>query len=743
MNNTNEKHLGYRYWFEIYMMEDIYESSQWNNAIMSISQYIGFLKSWKMFVHIENSTVRYFVGANSDLGMLSNNLEGVVLRPIESELVNPPLSTVSGSMVFLVPGGNLLDFREKHLVKRGKELEWASFIIRTIDNQRSFTKANFYFKSHGAVYSKSKKLLFVPPSHLLAVDFVKNTKYMRKKQPKYLDIQKSLHIMRSDNTEALFEVDTFPYLPKNYYLPLDSYDFDKHSFIIGASGSGKSKLIGLFINKIFARSENKQKYRVIVIDPHASLEDDLDGIDGSSIIRFKGNDDGAELFAGAGTDISAATELTGTLFKSLMADQFNPKLERVMRFSLYVLMTAQIMSLDNLKKFVTDIEYRNSVLSHVDGYVPANITKFFGSDFNELRTQNYTEAISPIVALVEEMQMQPSLGEQNDNANSLSLLIKENPLTVFSLNKVSMGEKVVKTVAGLLIQQIFLLAQSRSFNEKIILIVDEVSVVQNPALAQILAEARKYNLYVFLTQQYFGQIEKGLQDAIFTNVSNYYVFRVSEEDARALEGNLTIELPKETLIEGKSLGNNEQEIRVRILTALNSRECLLRLSNDGQILPCVKARTVDFVPSNQNSNQPVELKAIVENELPTKFQEKIEQQNTFHSPNLTVNSMPNDINLEEHYTSESLSYAQEQIDKINNKNIITQANVPIPTVENLNIKSMNLAALESVGPNNIPQNIGPSVDAIPILPTSKMPAMTLEQFLTSQSTNNVNPERKK
>ena len=66
MNNTNEKHLGYRYWFEIYMMEDIYESSQWNNAIMSISQYIGFLKSWKMFVHIENSTVMYFVGANSD-----------------------------------------------------------------------------------------------------------------------------------------------------------------------------------------------------------------------------------------------------------------------------------------------------------------------------------------------------------------------------------------------------------------------------------------------------------------------------------------------------------------------------------------------------------------------------------------------------------------------------------------------------------------------------------------------------
>ena len=94
-----------------------------------------------------------------------------------------------------------------------------------------------------------------------------------------------------------------------------------------------------------------------------------------------------------------------------------------------------------------------------------------------------------------------------------------------------MGEKVVKTIAGLLIQQIFLLAQARAFSQKIILIIDEVSVVQNPALASILSESRKFGLSVILTQQYFGQIEKNIQDSIFTNIYNYYVFKVSEEDA--------------------------------------------------------------------------------------------------------------------------------------------------------------------------------------------------------------------
>src|SRR5690606_33942846 len=204
--------------------------------------------------------------------------------------------------------------------------------------------------------------------------------------------------------------------------------------------------------------------------------------------------------------------------------------ERVIRFSIYVLLVSQSMSMDYLKRFLTDLQLRQQILDHVASHVPPNIVKFFATDFNELRTQHYTEAIVPIISLVDEMQMQPALVNESDQ--SLVKLINDNFLTVFSLNKVSMGEKVVKTVSGLLIQQIFLLAQARAFNEKVILIIDEVSVIQNPALAQILAEARKYNLFVFLTQQYFGQIEKDIRDAIFTNVSNYYVFRVSEEDAR-------------------------------------------------------------------------------------------------------------------------------------------------------------------------------------------------------------------
>jgi energy-coupling factor transporter ATP-binding protein EcfA2 len=612
--------MGHEFWFELYLLRDQLDKEAWSAIVLGISQYIGFLKSWRLIVSIDNSTVRYYVGVSKDIGLLSNNLEGIVLRPLDTTQLQLPKNGTAERFVQYVGGGNILDLKEKYQVKRAKELIYAEFNIRTINVEKAHVRLKLYFKDKAGQFSISKKTLFMLPSHLLAVDFVANTKYMRKKQPKYLDIQKALHIMQSANVNAVFEIDTFPFRPTNYYLPLTAFDFEKHSFIIGASGSGKSKLISLMVDRLTKSGGMQQNYRVIVIDPHDALKHDLADIPNSKVINFKGEEESTELFGGAGTDVSAATELTGTLFKSLLGDQFNPKVERLLRFSLYVLMTAQAMSLDNLKRLVNEVEYRNQIIAHVDGFVPPNIINFFGADFNEMRAKYYNESIVPIITLVDEMQMQPSLANNGTESASLSKLITSNFLTVFSLNKVSMGEKVVKTVAGLLIQQIFLLAQSHAFNEKVILIIDEVSVVQNPALASILAEARKYNLYVFLTQQYFGQIEKPLQEAIFTNVSNYYVFRVSEEDARALEGNLTIEIPKEILEAEKSKGLKQSDVRVQMLTSLNVRECYLRLSSNGQLLPCIKAKTLDIGSPKAATNVKLEeYQQESPQSLPTKF----------------------------------------------------------------------------------------------------------------------------
>ncbi|MDQ5972200.1 MAG: hypothetical protein QG553_359 [Patescibacteria group bacterium] len=602
-----------QHYFELYILTDHLQAEQWTKLYKALTSYLGVLGKFEIVFTCTDNMVRFFVVCDKDLSSVSNNLDGILLRPVSKDEFKLPTAANKERLVQFVTGGNILDLKEKYAVKKAKNLEYAVFKIRSINVEKAIVRSNMYFKNAGGTWSKSSRSTSFLPVKLLDINFEQNARYLKRSTPKYLNIEKSLHMLLSDNVNAVFEVDTFPYFSHNYYLNLSNYEFDKHSFIIGASGSGKSKLITLIVDRL-QRTQLKMNYRVVIIDPHAAIAEDVAHIPNSKTVNF--DNESTELFSDATADISAATELTATLFKSLLGDQFNNRLDRLLRYSLFVLMTAQAMSLNNLKRFQTEVEYRNQVLSHVDGYVPQNVVKFFGADYNELRTQHYNETILPVVSLVDEMQMQPSLVRGNDQ--SLAKMIQDNFLTVFSLNKVSMGEKVTKTVAGLLIQQIFLLAQARAFNQKVILIIDEVSVVQNPAIAQILAEARKFNLTVILTQQYFGQVEKDLQAAIFSNVYNYYAFKVSEDDARALEGNLNIEIAKELVEAAGKKGQKESDIRIKMMTDLHPRECLVRVVSNGQVVPAIKARTVDAPHGAKVTTAPAAKLTAV---LPEKFVE--------------------------------------------------------------------------------------------------------------------------
>lgn len=603
---------------EVYCLGDKLDVAHWQSLYKALMAHLGILGGkFTVTFTCKDNVVRFFISSEKDISFLSNSIDGFLLRPCASDVIDIPDKARKERFINFVEGGNLLDLKERYEIKKGKSLTVATFSVRSLSYESAVVTSKLYFALPDGTWTKASKLMTTFPVHLLAIDFSANTHYLKKAMPKYLSIEKSVHMLNSENINALLEVDTFPYFSKPYYLNLTSYEFDKHSFIVGASGSGKSKFISLFVDRLQKSTAVAMNYRVVVIDPHASLAADFDYIANKKVINF-GNES-TELFSGASTDISAATELTGTLFKSLMGENATAKTDRLMRFSLYVLLTAQAMSLGNLKRFLTEVDLRNQMLEHVQGYVPDNIIKFFGADFNELRTKYYNETISPIVSLVDEMQMQPALVGEGEL--SLAKTIEDHFLTVFSLNKVSMGEKVVKTVAGLLIQQIFLLAQARKFNQRVLLVIDEVSVVQNPALAQILSEARKFGLSVMLTQQYFGQIDKDLQDAIFANVFNYYTFKVSEEDARALEGNLTIELPKHIVESENAKGIKEQDLRVKLMTGLHPRECLVRVLANGQVIPAFKARTLD-APTSDVVGPRVDLNPYEQAVLPTRFEEK-------------------------------------------------------------------------------------------------------------------------
>ncbi len=520
---------------EIYLTKKYVKKEEWMELIKTISNYNGFLRTWKIIITHENNQIRYFINTRCTLPSTINNLNSFLLKSTPN--INKPIQKYS-LLSFPQIGCSIIDLINYIEIKNKGKLHYLEIKFIKLYEEKIKSKIEFYVEKNSII--KKYKVIFALPTNILAVDFEGNKRYFYKSSPKYLDINKILHLLNTDSKNALFNIDPFPYLQENLFLNQNNFSFDKHSIILGSSGCGKSKFISLFINNIYKNANLKQKYKIVVIDPHADLENDIGGI--SKVIDFKKIEDSIDLFTNNNDDIVSSTELLINLLKSLISDQYNSKLERILRHSIYLLLTNKTFNFKNLRKLLLDVEYRNSLIKQLKYNLPISVIDFFLSDFNDLKTKYYGEAISPIIGFIDEMEMIPVFNSEQNIAN-LKNTIKENFFTLFSLDRIKLGEKVTKTISGLIMQQLLTTIQKREINEHIIFIIDEVAIIENSILCKYLSEARKYNLSLVLISQYFNQISNELKNSIFANVINYFIFRVSKLDATTLVDNIDIKIP--------------------------------------------------------------------------------------------------------------------------------------------------------------------------------------------------------
>ena len=561
---------------EIYLTKKNVSKDEWLELIKTISNYNGFLRRWKIIITNDKNQISYFVETRCSLPATINNLNSFLLR--NAKTVKVPKEDYT---FFSLPriGSNIIDIINNCEIKNKGVLKYLEISFLKISEDRILSKINYYLNKNECI--KKYKVIYAIATNILAVDFDSNKRYFYKSPPKYLDINKVLHLLTTDYSNALLEVNTFPYLNGNFYLNQNSFSFDKHSIIIGSSGCGKSKFLSLLINNINKNNSLKQKYKIVVIDPHAALEDDIGGM--GKVIDFKNRLDSIDLFINNSDDIVTSTELLLDLFKSLIADQYNSKLERVLRHSIHLLLINQAFNFRNLRKIILDLEYRNNLIKKFKYDLPVSVIDFFLSDFNDLKTKAYGEAISPIISFIDEMEMIPVFNLEQ-NYDNLKKTIHDNFLTLFSLDRTKLGDKVTKTIAGLIMGQLLTLVQRREIDEHIIFIIDEVSVVENQLLSRYLSETRKYNLSLILVGQYFNQISDKLKNSIFANVVNYFIFRVSKLDAMILVDNFNMKIPLD----------DSKERKISLMTELNNRECIVRIDTNGVLLPAFKARTLDY-----------------------------------------------------------------------------------------------------------------------------------------------------
>ena len=561
---------------EIYLTKKFISKEEWLELINIISDYNGIFRKWKIVITNDRNQIRYFVKTRCSLPATINNLNSFLLRPTE-EIKEPKYNYALFS--FPKVGSSIIDLINYSEIRNKGTLFYLEISFIKLYEDKIKSKIIFYLNKNGVI--KKYNVIFAIGASILSADFEGNKRYFYKSSPKYLEINKILHLLNTDSNNALLSVDTFPYLQGNFYLNQNNFSFDKHSIIMGSSGCGKSKFISLLINNINKNESLKYKYKVVVIDPHASLEKDIGGI--GKVIDFKSNFDSIDLFINNSDDIVASTELLLDLLKSLIADQYNSKLERVLRHSIHLLLTDEAFNFRNLRRLILDLEYRNELIKKLKYNLPVSVIDFFLSDFNDLKTKSYGEAISPIIGFIDEMDLIPVFnGEQN--IENLKNTIHDNFLTLFSLDRTKLGDKVTKTISGLIMQQLLNIIGKREINEHIIFIIDEVAVVENPILSRYLSEARKYNLSLILAGQYFNQISDELKNSIFANVINYFIFRVSKLDANVLVDNFNMKIPLD----------DSRDKKIKLLTELKTRECIVRIDRDGVLLPAFKGITLDY-----------------------------------------------------------------------------------------------------------------------------------------------------
>lgn len=401
---------------EIYLTKKYVMQEEWLNFIQILSKYNGYLRKWEITVSFEGNKVRYFVNTKCKLPPTINNLDSFLLKNIEEMVMTK--ETYFTLPMFLPIGSSLVDVYNYLEIKNIGKLKYVNIVFRKITEEKILSHVNIYVEREEKLF-KSNMILGLP-ANVLSVDFSGNKRFSYKSVPKYLDISKALHMLKTDSSNSLFQVDTFPYLGSSFYMAERSYDFAKHSLVLGSSGCGKSKFLSLFIDNI--KKNNTGNYKVVMIDPHAAMEGEIGGL--GKTIDFKSLEDSIDLFASISNDLVASTELALELFKSLISDQYNSKLERVLRHAIYLLLAGKSFNFVNLKKIILDVEYRNDFVRKMRNDVPVSVLYFFLNDFNDLKTKSYGEAISPIIAFIDEMEMLPVFNEEKVSQDLKSQLKK-------------------------------------------------------------------------------------------------------------------------------------------------------------------------------------------------------------------------------------------------------------------------------------------------------------------------------
>lgn len=324
-------------------------------------------------------------------------------------------------------------------------------------------------------------------------------------------------------------------------------DRQRHMYIIGKTGTGKSEFLTEMIMQDIEEGRG-----VCFIDPHDTVEKILEMIPPSraeDVIYFNPADTERPLglnIMEAKTEeqkhfvVSSIINLMYKLYDPHKTGIIGPRFEHAIRNAMLTVMSEPGATFVEVVRVLTDSRYVQELLPKVkDPVVRRYWTDQIAqtSDFHKSEVLDYI--VSKFGRFVTDKMMRNIIG-QSESAFDFRKVMDERKILLINLAKGRIGEENSNFLGLLLVPKILIAAMSRqdvpeAQRPDFYLYVDEFQNFATPDFAVILSEARKYHLNLTVANQFVGQVEEEVKQAVFGNVGTLVAFRVGVTDANFLQ----------------------------------------------------------------------------------------------------------------------------------------------------------------------------------------------------------------
>ncbi len=335
-------------------------------------------------------------------------------------------------------------------------------------------------------------------------------------------------------------------LARDVFIERD--DRRRHMYIIGKTGTGKTEFLKQMIMQDIKNGEG-----VGVVDPHGDLiEDILQMVPterAEDVILFDPSDTtrpmGLNMLEATTEEerhyvVSSIVGLMYKLYDPNKTGIIGPRFEHAIRNAMLTVMSRPGSTFIEVVRVLTDAKFVQDLLPYVqDPIVRRYWTDQIAqtSDFHKSEVLDYI--VSKFGRFVTNKTMRNIIGQSESSFNFREVMDNQKILLV-NLSKGKIGEENSSFLGLVLVPKILIAAMSRQSmpmeqRKDFFLYVDEFQNFATPDFAQILSEARKYRLDLIVANQFIGQMEEEVKNAIFGNVGTLAAFRVGVTDANYLQ----------------------------------------------------------------------------------------------------------------------------------------------------------------------------------------------------------------